>query len=300
MKPLKYISRLLVELATMLDDRTVPRAFVRRALVTRERQVACDDPGIRLEFDTALMKVLKAKQRDLAGIVARRTASVVQAGPFAGMKYIDAAPWGDLAAKLVGLYEQELHDLLGRLSALPYRQIVNVGCAEGYYAVGLALMFPEAVVHAFDQDSEARALCHKMAELNGVEGRVHVGGQATMATLGQFPRDCGKTLLVLDCEGCEGELLNTRLSPSLIACDIIVECHDFAVAGVTERILEGFSASHDIEHINEGGRDPNESPILRTLGQMEKAAALCEFRVEPGRWLFMRSKSLNAHSASHV
>ena len=43
---------------------------------------------------------------------------------------------------------------------------------KGYYAVGLAICIPNAEIHAFDIDSEARDLTLKMATLNGVSERV--------------------------------------------------------------------------------------------------------------------------------
>jgi len=52
--------------------------------------------------------------------------------------------------KLLGCYEAELHPVFAKWQAVPFRQVVNVGAAEGYYAVGCARLWPEAQVIAFE------------------------------------------------------------------------------------------------------------------------------------------------------
>ena len=47
-----------------------------------------------------------------------------------------------------------------------YEQILDIGCAEGYYAVGLARMFPNAFVKAYNSSPIARDLCNKMVQTN--------------------------------------------------------------------------------------------------------------------------------------
>src|SRR6478672_6897407 len=65
---------------------------------------------------------------------------VVQHGPFKGMKYPGVNSVGSaLIPKLLGSYERELHPLIDSICAGQYDQVVDIGCAEGYYAVGLAM-----------------------------------------------------------------------------------------------------------------------------------------------------------------
>src|SRR5436305_1529663 len=95
----------------------------------------------------------------------------VRSGPFAGMTMLRAVADGSYTAKLLGCYERELHGLIRRLVRTRYRTVVNVGCAEGYYAVGLARRMPAATVHAHDTDPEARRLCRRLARANGLGTR---------------------------------------------------------------------------------------------------------------------------------
>ncbi len=80
-----------------------------------------------------------------------------------------------------------------------YETVVNVGCAEGYYAVGLARRMPTAHVHAFELVDETRRTCELTARLNGVEGRVSVSGAAGAGDVAPALR--GRRLVICDCEG---------------------------------------------------------------------------------------------------
>ena len=51
------------------------------------------------------------------------------------------------------------------------------GCAEGYYAVGMARLAPEITVYAYDIEERARIACADLAQRNGVADRVIVGGE---------------------------------------------------------------------------------------------------------------------------
>src|SRR3954471_17960548 len=60
----------------------------------------------------------------------------VSGGPFAGPTY-PARPPLPLAPKLLGIYERELHGAIEAAIRAAPETIVNVGSADGYYAVGL-------------------------------------------------------------------------------------------------------------------------------------------------------------------
>jgi hypothetical protein len=91
-------------------------------------------------------------------------------GPFKGMKYPDFKSVGSsFYPKLLGSYEKELHEVIIQFFSKNYSELIDVGCAEGYYAVGFALKNADMQVHAYDTDNQARLLCEKMAKLNGIK-----------------------------------------------------------------------------------------------------------------------------------
>jgi hypothetical protein len=145
--------------------------------------------------------------------VVSRTGNRVAAGPFAGLRYVTGASWMWSVPNLVGSYESELHAELELLLAARPRAVVDVGCAEGFYAVGMALRLPDATVYAYDIDARARQLCAEMAKINGVHYRLVIRGECTPAELDEV---CGlDVLVILDCEGYEEDLLRPDLAPGL-------------------------------------------------------------------------------------
>ncbi|MCS7063959.1 MAG: hypothetical protein NZM04_07975, partial [Methylacidiphilales bacterium] len=63
----------------------------------------------------------------------------VRHGPFAGMVYEnDTFCCSAIAPKLLGSYEREIQPWIESLLLDRWEGVVDVGCAEGYYAVGFA------------------------------------------------------------------------------------------------------------------------------------------------------------------
>jgi hypothetical protein len=210
----------------------------------------------------------------------------VRAGPFAGLTFpadvVGHPELADsLAAKLIGCYERELHPSIERALERRPAAFVNIGAGDGYYAVGLALRSPDAVVHAFDSDEGRRATCEALADLNSVAERVEVHGRCDTAWLAQLPDDA---FLLVDCEGCEVDLLDPEQAPSLRQATLIVELHDFIDPRSSRRIVERFGATHEIERVPAEPRHVDEFEDLEFLGWKQREIAVGEFRFRPMEW----------------
>ncbi|MFQ3577993.1 MAG: hypothetical protein SNJ52_03160 [Verrucomicrobiia bacterium] len=90
----------------------------------------------------------------------------VYSGPFEGVSYAGLAHYSSGMPKLIGTYEKELHSIFREILRDPPELIVDVGSAEGFYAVALARRCPKAKVVAFEMDELARRLAEEMACLN--------------------------------------------------------------------------------------------------------------------------------------
>jgi len=218
------------------------------------------------------------------------TELVVLNGPFKGMVF----PYYEWA-KLLGSYEDELHDVLDEILRTDYRQVINVGCAEGYYAVGLARRLPAATVYGLDMDHTALAHCRKHAALNRVESRLILEGFCDAARLARFDF-APRTLIFSDCEGYEDELLRPDKIPGLKRCDVLVEVHDFKVPGISEALAARFSHTHEVRRITEKFKDPTKYPQLAGLSVFEQRVVLFEDRISEQRpysqtWFFLKSKA---------
>ncbi|HKY41678.1 MAG TPA: hypothetical protein VJM50_01180 [Pyrinomonadaceae bacterium] len=251
-------------------------------------------PGLYETLRTARDK------RELEQIFAKISANkdlVVEAGPFRGMRYLPRLTASDtllshtVVPKLLGSYEIELHDALAAVFERKYRQIINIGSAEGYYAVGLALNMPDVPIYAFDIASTNRELCAEMARINGVADRIFIGAECTMDELARLAEE---SLIVCDCEGCELELLRPDLIPGLRTSDVVVELHDCVDETISPTILARFAESHDVNVVTKVDRDASSYSAISDLTPLQQNLAMSEFRWGPLLWAFLSAKTRKA------
>lgn len=174
--------------------------------------------------------------------------TIVAGGPFAGMRWI-AQPFGSaLLPKLLGSYESELHPPLEEAFNEHYDTVVDIGCGEGYYAVGMALRLPAATVYAFDTNAHARRLCSQVVGLNGLEARVHIGELCDASVLRSLPLG-NRALIISDCEGYERLLFDRSMAAFLANHDLIIEVHDFIDIEISDNLRNAFAETHQIRAI---------------------------------------------------
>jgi SAM-dependent methyltransferase len=251
-----------------------------------------DGPGhmaTREDATLGLQVLAIWRSRMIAEAIVRRLGSKVLAGPFAGMIYSTEATEGALAPRLLGTYESELHPHLEALTARGVDCVIDVGCAEGYYAVGLARLLPQAAVYAFDLDPAALKACRALAEQNDVAERVETSDSFTPQTPQAFAdRRC---LMIMDVEGAEDDLLRPDLAPALAGMSLIVETHDVIRPGVRERVIARFAATHDIVQVDPGPKPQVLPEFLRGASHLDQLLAVWEFRAGPTPWLVMTPKA---------
>lgn len=257
----------------------------------QQLQVVLSDPKIseRDKMHRAMIRVNRWRQQLLVNTFRARQGNIVFSGPFAGMRYFDAAE-GALLPRLIGCYEAELQPTLLKMREENYQTIIDVGCAEGYYAVGLSQLFPDASIYAHDISEVAQQACMKLADANGVSERVQVSGIFDGNTLQKHTET--KTLVICDIEGAEAELLDPVQFPAFKEVDLIVEVHECFKPGLVQKMTERFSPSHDIEWI---WQSPNAHRLLpdwlQTLSHLDQILCMWEWRAGPTPWAVMRSKS---------
>jgi hypothetical protein len=170
----------------------------------------------------------------------------VLAGPFKDLKYPEfRAKCSAIYPKLFGCYESELTGALMDFSKNDYSEILDIGCAEGYYAVGLSLMFSKSVVYAYDIDPEARRACGEMAYLNGRHTNFIIRSKCDANELAKFSFN-GRALIICDCEGYEAKLFCPTSVANLGNCDLIIETHDFISPRVSSDLRNLFSKTHEV------------------------------------------------------
>src|SRR5262245_1247587 len=90
----------------------------------------------------------------------------VRAGPFKGMKYIRSSAGSCYIPKLLGIYERELYPLVEDAIKTQHDLIIDIGAAEGYYAVGLAMRCPSARVIGYELEPKSQEKLKEMVTIN--------------------------------------------------------------------------------------------------------------------------------------
>jgi hypothetical protein len=212
----------------------------------------------------------------------------IMSGPFAGMSFVRQVAEGCCVPKLLGCYEEELHPYVEQAVLRDYTHVLNIGVAEGYYAVGLARRMPGAKVFAFDIDENAQNTCMAVAQSNGVAERVQVSGLFRGEDFERYA--AARTLLVCDIEGAERALLDPRAYPALGRMDIIVELHDCLVPGLSTELVQRFEATHDVTLVKQAGRAAPLPAIFDNLSHLDRLLAVWEWRSGPTPWAVMTAR----------
>jgi SAM-dependent methyltransferase len=202
-----------------------------------------------------------------------------------------------LIPKLLGSYECELHNAIYEVISTQPRVVVNIGCAEGYYAIGFARLLPDAVVYAYDINKTAREYCTELVKLNGLTGRVIVREKCDKSELESLPLE--GAVIISDCEGYELDLLDPGKVPGLSKAILIVELHDCLVPGLSDELLPRFEDTHNILLVSPKQRTPGCYQSLAGFKPAEQQLALNEGRQiidKPvqGQWAYMVSKTSRA------
>ena len=216
--------------------------------------------------------------------------TVVMQGPLVGLDFLGGSAEGCHIPKLLGCYEQPLQPFIEQAIVAGYCTILNIGCAEGYYAVGMARCMPASKVFAYDLNPTAQKACIELAIKNNVAGRVKVSG---LFSIDDFAAYAGQQILLMcDIEGAERELLNPEMAPSLKGIDIIVESHECLTPGITQLLIDRFTSSHHITLVQDDGQRRLDKPPqwFLNLAHLDQLLATWEWRSGPTPWLVMRSK----------
>lgn len=169
--------------------------------------------------------------------------------------------------------------------------VINVGAAEGYYAVGMAIRCPGTTIVAFESLAEGRDLIRQMARLNAVEQRVFVSGLCDMylfnEMLGQMEIQPERSLLIMDIEGGEESLLKPAQIPGLKRMHIVLELHDCWSPGLDVEIKSRFTMTHRIKQIPARARTIQDLPVHTAFVDPWLLPLTNEHRPEGMSWLYM-------------
>lgn len=236
-----------------------------------------------------LWQLSRWRTNTITAALVERSGPYVQGGPFQEMKFLPYATSGSILPRLLGVYEAEIQADLSAFTQEKLDCILDIGCAEGYYAVGLARIMPEVRVYAWDTDPAARKACRRLAEENGVEDRLEIGETFTGAEFERFIDR--RTLVFIDAEGFEDEVLDPERFPALRNLSVIVEAHPGVRPGVTERLVQRFEPTHQIVIRRPETKEVQLPEWIRALPRLDQLLCLWDLREYETPWLIMRPRA---------
>ena len=169
------------------------------------------------------------RKSELTKIIFERTQGEVIQGPFKGMKILPKWAWGDgdTAGKLLGLYECELFEHVEDAVSKSPDVVINVGCAEGFYGIGLGKITDSQVV-LVDVSQDLINIARENAKVNGVN-KIQFTIDSSIETLNRYLDKYKNPFIFMDCEGFEEELLVPEFMPGLAKTSLIVDSDKYIV-----------------------------------------------------------------------
>ncbi|OHE77465.1 MAG: hypothetical protein A3G75_08210 [Verrucomicrobia bacterium RIFCSPLOWO2_12_FULL_64_8] len=207
------------------------------------------------------------------------------------MRYVGKAVESAFFPKLMGTYEKELHGIWYRqIAAASSRWVVNIGAAEGYYAVGLLFSKATTTIICFEESAVGQSLIRALAAKNGITAGLEVRGRCDSAALRACLAQSGVPAFVLcDIEGGELDVLTIEQVPQLARCEMLVEVHESVLPGIGTTLVDRFGATHQaskhLPQLRVESDLPNHSSYWRILPTGYALGLMDELRSPIDYWL---------------
>ncbi len=195
----------------------------------------------------------------------------VLGGPFSGLVYPSYGIGSEYFPKLLGTYELELHESIAALCRQVFDKIIVIGAGEGYYVGGLARLFPDTAIACFEADADGQSAVAEMAAENGFTMRLENRGFCSPQDLLESMGSWNRTLVVMDVEGGERQLLDPEVVPGLERATILVEVHDCFEPGLDGLLKERFKTSHHCLDILSRPRSRADADIVPVTDRLRAA-----------------------------
>ncbi len=264
-------------------------------LIEREAAFFSDALAAQASLGAEQKKLFRAetvaqRRERLSHELFQKMKGVVAHGKFAGLQLDPTPEWGksDLSSMLLGCYEIEVMDALHADEFADRSHFVDIGAADGYYAIGGLLNGRFRTADCFELTEAGRETILRNAERNGVSDRLRVFGVADQ-TLPEVlaDRNWSDTVVLCDIEGAEFDLLDTSCLSAMKGAMIIVEIHNW-VSDFWPRytaLLDRASCDFSIRLIERSAFPSHPMPELRGMPDDNRMIALSEGRPNVMRFL---------------
>ena len=237
--------------------------------------------------------ITSAKQA-VHDILVKEHGLVVANGPFASMK-MNSQTWGgfDINAKILGTYESHVIDELFAISQTNPGPFIDIGAADGFFAIGAVISGIADETYAFEVDALSRRSIAINASDNNLSERIHIREIANVQTIADVLKKEQKAKILIDIEGGEYELLDYDFLDEISKCDVIVELHPSLVKDglkKQEELVARLENNFHIEFFKKSDLRTTSFPELANLSDDKRLLALSENRAFEMWWIKLNPK----------
>lgn len=222
-------------------------------------------------------------------------------GYYKNTYFLNKSHWSkfDHASKLLGLYEEQVQDLIVKTQRENnLKNFVNIGCGEGYHALGLIKnnFFDKSICYEISE--EARTILKENLKKNNIADKVQIKGEAKN---NQINKDLvnlkiEETLFLIDIEGKEFSLFSDNDLNFLKKGFLIIEDHNFMISdnALKNNFYSSVKKYFNISIIQNGSRNPFnlDFDFMNKLNDDSRFLILSECRSQKMQWIFLSPKSL--------
>lgn len=164
---------------------------------------------------------------------------VVKYGPFKGLQLQSNPWWGssDLGSMCLGLYEKEILDFLFSKDLDSRDTFIDIGAADGYYAVGMLHSGRAKKAVCFELSQEGQDTILENWKKNHSSGLIEIYGDIFLNFEEAIKNiDMSKVITLIDIEGTEFDFLNDTTLAALKDSIVVIEIHNWV-----EQFIEKYS-----------------------------------------------------------
>jgi Fe-S-cluster formation regulator IscX/YfhJ len=195
--------------------------------------------------------------------VREKTGGQIYYGPFATLNIPEKLVNYLTIGEMLGTYELCLHNVFNRVIAKQPQHLMIIGANHGYYCAGLSYLIQPETIIAYEIDLNLADIAKEWWKVNQLSPIIMKGEANHKEFLSHnTPID----FILCDCEGAEDDLLNSALFKWQQRSIIVVELHDFYRPGLTQRIINRFKNTHELEIIlDDFSEDQLNTQILKAV-----------------------------------
>ena len=199
----------------------------------------------------------------------------------------------DRITQTLGTYEEHILQKMIHFSKKGSSLLIDIGAADGYFAVGMAYANFYEKVCAFEIEQEGRDRILENAVANKCDHKIKVYGEANVASVLKVIEGVDKATVLIDIEGAEYGLLSHEMISILKNHYVICELHPWMVIEgdiFQNQLLDRASEQFDIEMIKRDSYHPNDFSEFYNLSDEERLVAVGEGRDKNMQWMILSPK----------